>query len=61
MIVFVVKKIIDYEYGCRDIEKVFQTYEGAEEYIDSTGLQCEIKFWDGSKEMQYIIDECEVQ
>ena len=61
MTVFIVKKIIDYEYGCRGIEAVFQTYEDAEEYIDNTGMQCEIEFWNGSKEMQYTIDKYEVQ
>ena len=61
MIVFIVEKVIDYEYGCRGIEAVFQTYESAEEYIDNTGMQCAIEFWDGSKTMLYIIGKYEVQ
>ena len=61
MIVFIVEKVIDYEYGYRGIEAVFQTYESAEEYIDNTGMQCGIEFWDGSKTMQYIINKYEVQ
>ena len=61
MTVFIVEKVTDYEYGCRSIEAVFQTYEGAKEYIDNTGMQCEIEFWDGSKAMQYTIGEYEVR
>lgn len=61
MSVFIVKKIIDHEYGCRDIEAVFSTSKGAEEYIDSTGKQCEIEFWNKTKAMQYIIEKYEVQ
>lgn len=61
MIVFIVKKVTDYEYGCRDIEAVFQTYEDAKAYIDNTGMQCDVKFWNGSRKTQYTIDEYEVQ
>lgn len=61
MTVFIVEKVIDYEYGCSGIEAIFQTYEGAKEYVDNTGMQCEIEFWNGSKTMQYTINEYEVQ
>ena len=57
MVVFIVRQIKDYEYGCRNIEAVFEGYEDAVKYIDSTNNQCEVEFWNGSKEMKYIIDE----
>lgn len=61
MIVYVVRKIDDYEYGCRNIEGIFSTPEAAESYIESTGNQGEFDFWNGSKEMLYIVEEREVQ
>lgn len=60
MTVFIVKQVKDYEYGCRDIEAVFEKYEDAEEYIKRTNNQREIIFWNGSKEMKYIISKYEV-
>lgn len=58
--VFIVEKITDYEYGCRSVEAVFSDISNAEKYIASTGDQCEVIFWDGSKSMKYKIEEYDV-
>lgn len=60
MSVYIVEQVTDYEYGCRSIDAVFAKYEDAEEYVKNTNNQCEITFWDGSKEMKYHIEEYEV-
>ena len=59
MIVFIVMKISDFEYGCRKVDAVFKNYEDAEKYIENAG-QSEVEFWNGSKEMYYTIDEWDV-
>ena len=61
MIVYIVRKINDYEYGCRNIEAVFEHEEDAKKYIHNTGNQFLYEFWNGSKEWQYIIEEYNVQ
>lgn len=60
MKVYIVKKIIDHEYGCRDVEAVFATEELANEYIDNSEDNFEYEFWNGSIESNLIIEEYEV-
>ena len=60
MTVFIVRKIVDYEYGYRNIEEIFKIHEDAEEYIEQTNDQCVVEFWNGLKEMKYIIEDYEV-
>ena len=57
MDIYIVKKIIDFEYGCRDIVGVYSNKKHAEGLIKALGNQQEVKFWNGSKEMLYIIEK----
>ena len=57
MNIYVVKKIADFEYGCRDIVAIYFNENDAQEFIKSTGNQQEVKFWNGSKGMLYTIEE----
>lgn len=57
MKVYVVKKITDFEYGCRDIVAIYFSEKDAKEFIKSLGNQQEVQFWNDSKEMLYIIEE----
>jgi hypothetical protein len=50
-------KIKDFEYGCRDIVAMYFSEKDAEELIKFMGNQQEVKFWNGSKEMLYTIEE----
>ena len=61
MTVWVVRKIVDYEYGCRNIEGIFSEPEAAEKYIEDAGNQGEFDFWNGSKEMLYTIEVHEIK
>lgn len=60
MIVYVVRKIDDYEYGCRNIEGIFFKPEDAEAYINKTGNSV-VEFYNGSYEYNYIVEEHEVK
>lgn len=60
MNVFIVMEIIDFEYGCRGIAAVFESYDDAEKYIEDIGNQQEIEFWNGYKKMLYTIEEWDV-
>ena len=61
MVIFIVERLTDFEYGCRSVVAVFERYEDAEEYIENTGNQREVNFWHGGKTMLYAIEEWEVQ
>ena len=56
MNVYIVRKIIDDEYGCRDISGVFSTEQAAYEFIIRNKGTLMFKFWDGSQE-PYMICE----
>lgn len=61
MLVYLVNKICDYEYGCREVVGVFNSIKSAENYINKQPDKGDIKFWDGSKEPMYNIDIFEVE
>ena len=60
MEVYCVMEIVDYEYGCRDIESIWSTYEQAKEHIDELGNKT-ITFWNDSEMDKYTIDVYEVR
>lgn len=60
MRVYVVRKISDHEYGCRNIEAVFSTQELAEEYVNNSPDNWIYKFWDGISEPNLLIEDYEV-
>lgn len=60
MVVYVVRKICDYEYGCRNIEAVFSTQEKAEEYVENSPHNQMYEFWDLHSEPNLIIEDYEV-
>ena len=60
MEVYCIMQIRDYEYGCREIESIWDTYESAESHVNELG-QREINFWDGSVEDLYTIECYQVQ
>ena len=55
MEVYCIMKIRDYEYGCREIESIWSTYESAESHVNELGQE-EIIFWDDSVESLYTIE-----
>lgn len=54
---FCVKELINYIQGLRIPVAMFEKYEDAEEYINSTNKQHEVKCWCGITTMYYIIEE----
>lgn len=36
MCVYIVRKISDHEYGCRNVEAVFSSYESAEAFVQNS-------------------------
>ena len=47
-------KLVDYEYGYRNIESMWTTYDHAENQIEKLGQQI-IEMWSGKKEKLYTI------
>lgn len=60
MIIYCVMEIQDYEYGCRDIESVWATYEQAEAHIEELGNK-EVTFWNGSTLDKYTVNSYRVE
>lgn len=58
--VYVVMEVCDYEYGCEEINSVWDSYESANNYISSLNNE-EITFYDGHKQPRYAIDTWEVR
>lgn len=61
MTVYIIRRINDYEYGCRNIEGVFDDPIKADAYITERGNQCDIEFAYGTPEKHYIVEPWEVQ
>lgn len=57
--VYIVMKICDFEYGCREVDRVFSTENEAKEYVES--VQEDIVFWNGKTHKLYTIEEWEVE
>ena len=60
MEVYCVMELTDREYGCRDVESIWATYEKAQEHIDKLGNDV-INLWDDRELDLYIIQEYQVQ
>ena len=61
MKVYLVNKICDYEYGCREVVAVFSSRKSAKDYISKQPDNGDVKFWDGVSEHMYDIDMFEVE
>lgn len=61
MTVYLVKSIIDYEYGYRTVEAVCASKEVAEAYIEKNGGNYDVKFWTGHLLSYYVIEGWEVK
>lgn len=61
MKVYLVESICDYEYGCRAVEGVFNSREGAEAYIEEHGGNQDVELWAGQIFPYYLIERWEVE
>lgn len=61
MMVFVVRQICDWEYGYREVVKIFNSETKAENWIKKQPDKGKVKFWDGSWESMYEIERFEVE
>lgn len=59
--VFVVTKICDYEYGCREIESIWSSNEAAEDHIEKLGGRNPTMMWSGRMVDQYDIEIWEIK
>ena len=61
MVVYVVRAVVDEEYGCREVQRIYSSREGAEEYVS----EHQEYFWpwwsdDDAEEPVYDVVEMEV-
>ena len=61
MLVYLVEKICDFEYGCRKVVKVFNNEESARNYVNEQPDVGDVKFWDSTSEPMYEITPFEVE
>ena len=61
MLVYLVEKICDFEYGCRKVVKVFNNEESARNYVNEQPDVGDVKFGDGTSEPMYEITPFEVE
>ena len=61
MLVYLVEKICDFDYGCRKVVKVFNNEESARNYVNEQPDVGDVKFWDGTSEPMYEITPFEVE
>ena len=61
MKVYLVNRICDYEYGCREVVAVFSSRKSAEDYISKQPDNGDVEFWNGESEPIYYIDMFEVE
>lgn len=61
MLVYLVEKICDYEYGCREVVKVFSSEKAARNYINNQPNMGDVMFWDGTNEPMYDVNIFEVE
>jgi len=62
MVVWVVMRVCDYEYGCRDVDAVFDNQESANEYVEKqTNGNNELPLWNGHIIDNYSVEPWEVR
>lgn len=61
MIVYLVEKICDYEYGCTEVVKVFSSEKAARDYMNEQPDVGDFTFWDGSNAPIYDVNIFEVE
>lgn len=62
MKVYLVEKICDFEYGCREVVKVFKNEESARNYVNDQPDVGDVTFWCSStNEPMYEITMFEVE
>ena len=61
MVVYVVRAVVDEEYGCREAQRIYSSREGAEEYV-SEHQEYFQPWWadDDAEEPVYDVVEMEV-
>lgn len=60
MLVYLVEKICDFEYGCTEVVKVFSSEKAARDYINDQP-DVGVTFWDGSTAPMYDVTMFEVE
>ena len=58
---YLVEKICDFEYGCREVVRAFSSRKSAKDYINRQPDNCDVKFWEGTSEHMYEITMFEVE
>ena len=62
MVVWVVMRVCDYEYGCRDVDAVFDNPESANAYVEKqTNGNNELPLWNGCIIDNYSVEPWEVR
>lgn len=61
MLVYLVERICDYEYGCTEVVKVFSSEKAARDYINKQPDVGDFTFWDGSNSPIYDVNLFEVE
>lgn len=61
MLVYLVEKICDFEYGCRKVVKVFNNEESARNYVNEQPDVGDVEFWTGENIPMYEITPFEVE
>ena len=61
MLVYLVEKICDFEYGCRKGVKVFNNEESARNYVNEQPDIGDVEFWNGENIPMYEITMFEVE
>ena len=61
MLVYLVEKICDFEYGCTEVVKVFSSEKAARDYINDQPDVGGVTFWDGSTAPIYDVNMFEVE
>ena len=61
MLVYLVEKIYDFEYGCRKVVKVFNNEESARNYVNEQPDIGDVEFWNGENIPMYEITMFEVE
>ena len=61
MLVYLVEKICDFEYGCREVIKAFNNEESARNYVNEQPDVGDVEFWNGENIPMYEITMFEVE
>lgn len=61
MRVYLVEKICDFEYGCREVVKVFKNEKSARNYVNEQPDVGDVEFWNGENIPMYEITMFEVE